>query len=272
MQFTNKFSIQWVSVCLLLAAATISAQEINISHCLKSCPDVSRPNNEVVLHHVYAAAVIPETGEVEWVAYRVLPESIGVASLLPRWREADRLLYGAQLGADLEQSPSFTQPDLSNAQDSEYRTNEIRVAAEDRGRLTPMTSFAATPFWPELNQLSNMSGLPQSMRTGPWSGLDQAINELTALVASLYVVAGPVVSRQSGGLNSESGRADAFFKVVSDGKRVAAFLFDANLPPHAHFCGQVSSLAEIEGQVSLVLFPDAELEDSAEMLAALGCS
>jgi hypothetical protein len=73
-------------------------------------------------------------------------------------------------------------------------------------------------------------------------------------------------------LNSESGRADAFFKVVSDGKRVAAFLFDANLPPHAHFCGQVSSLAEIEGQVSLVLFPDAELEDSAEMLAALGCS
>ena len=171
MQFTNKFSIQWVSVCLLLAAATISAQEINISHCLKSCPDVSRPNNEVVLHHVYAAAVIPETGEVEWVAYRVLPESIGVASLLPRWREADRLLYGAQFGADLEQSPSFTQPDLSNAQDSEYRTNEIRVAAEDRGRLTPMTSFAATPFWPELNQLSNMSGLPQSMRTGPWSDL-----------------------------------------------------------------------------------------------------
>ena len=80
------------------------------------------------------------------------------------------------------------------------------------------------------------------------------------------------MSRQSGGLNSESGRADAFFKVVSDGKRVAAFLFDANLPPHAHFCGQVSSLAEIEGQVSLALFPDAELEDSAEMLAALGCS
>ena len=39
-----------------------------------------------------------------------------------------------------------------------------------------------------LNQLSNMSGLPQSMRTGPWSGLDQAINELTA-VCPLYVVA-----------------------------------------------------------------------------------
>jgi len=96
MQFTNKFSIQWVSVCLLLAAATISAQEINISHCLKSCPDVSRPNNEVVLHHVYAAAVIPETGEVEWVAYRVLPESIGVASLLPSG--------GKQIGCCMERS------------------------------------------------------------------------------------------------------------------------------------------------------------------------
>ena len=272
MQFTQKFSIQWVSVCLLLAAATISAQEINISHCLRSCPDVSRPTNEVTLHHVFAAAVIPETGEVEWVAYRVLPESVGVASLLPRWREADRLLRGGQPGADLEQSPSFTQPDLSNAQDSEYRINEIRVAAEDRGRLTPMTSFAATPYWPELNQLSNMSGLPQSMRTGPWSGLDQAINELTALVASLYVVAGPIVSHQSVGRDSESGRTDAFFKVVSDGKRVAAFLFDANLPPHAHFCGQVSSLAEIEGQISLALFPDLKLSDSRELVVALGCS
>ena len=62
MQFTNKFSIQWVSVCLLLAAATISAQEINISHCLKSCPDVSRPTNEVSLHHVFAASVIPKPG------------------------------------------------------------------------------------------------------------------------------------------------------------------------------------------------------------------
>ena len=272
MQFTHKFSIQWVSVCLLLAAAKISAQEINIRHCRKNCPDGSRPTNEVTLHHVFAAAVIPETGEVEWVAYRVLPESIGVASLLPRWREADRLLHRGQRGADLEQSPGFTQPDLSNAQDSEYRTNEIRMAAEDRGRLAPMTSFAATPYWPELNQFSNMSGLPQSMRTGPWSGLYQAINELTTFVASLYVVAGPVVSHQSEGRNSESGRADAFFKVVSDGKWVAAFLFDANLPPHAHFFGQVSSLAEIEGQISLALFPGAKLSDSSELVAALGCS
>jgi len=255
-----------------MAAAGISAQEINISHCLNSCPDVSRPTNEVILHHLFASAVIPESGEVEWVAYRVLPESIGIASLLPRWWEADRLLHGGQRGADLEQTPSFVQPDLSNAQDREYRTYEIRVTAEDRGRLTPMTSFAATPYWPELNQLSNMSDLPQSMRTGPWSGLDQAINELTAMVAPLYVVAGPVLTRQGGGMNSESGRADAFFKVVSDGERVAAFLFDANLPPHAHFCGQASSLAEIEGQVSLALFPDAVLDDSAEMVAALGCS
>ena len=92
MRFIQKSSIRWVSVCLLMAAARIPAQEINISHCLNSCPDVSRPTNDVSLHHVFAAAVIPETGEVEWVAYRVLPESIGIASLLPRWWEADRLL------------------------------------------------------------------------------------------------------------------------------------------------------------------------------------
>ena len=80
------------------------------------------------------------------------------------------------------------------------------------------------------------------------------------------------MSHQSRGRSSESGRADAFYKVVSDGQRVAAFLFDANLPPHAHFCAQISTLAEIEGQVSLALFPDAELYDDAELVAALGCS
>ena len=53
------------------------------------------------------------------------------------------------------------------------------------------------------------------------------------------------MSQQSRGRSSESGRADAFYKVVSDGQRVAAFLFDANLPPHAHFCSD-QYLAEIE--------------------------
>ena len=272
MRFIHKFFILWVSLCFLMSGGQIPAQDINISHCLGNCPDVSRPTNEVTLHHVFAAAVIQETEEVEWVAYRVLRESIGVASLLPRWWEADRLLHEGQSAADLEQTPSFFQPDLSNALDSEYRISEVRMAAEDRGRLTPMTSFAATPYWPELNLLSNMARLPQSMRTGPWSGLDQAINELTAEVSSMYVVAGPVKLNQSGDWGVGSGRADAFFKVVSDGKRVAAFLFDATLPPHAHFCSQVSSLTDVEEKISLALFPGTELSESGDLVVALGCS
>ena len=272
MRFMRKFFIRWVSLCFLVAGGQTPAQEISISHCLRSCPDVSRATNEVTLHHVFAAAVIPETGGVEWVAYRVLPESIGVASLLPRWWEADRLLEKGQSADGLEQVPSFVQPDLSTAQDREYRTYEVQMVVEDKGRLTPLTSFAATPYWAELNLLSNMSGLPQSMRTGPWSGLDQAINELTASVTSVYVVAGPVKFRQSRNRYDGSGRADAFFKVVSDGKRVAAFLFDATLPPHAHFCSQISSLTEIEDKTSLALFPDAELSESGDLVVALGCS
>ena len=107
MRFTQKYSIRWVSACLLMAAVRISAQEINISHCFNSCPDVSRPTNEVSLHHLFAASVISETGEVEWVAYRVLPESIGIASLLPRWWEADRLLRGGQRTPPLSKRPAL---------------------------------------------------------------------------------------------------------------------------------------------------------------------
>ena len=109
-------------------------------------------------------------------------------------------------------------------------------------------------------------GLPQSMRTG-LVGLDQAINELTAVVALLYVVAGPVMSHQSTGRSSES-RADAFYKVVSDGQRVAAFLFD-KLPPTL-----ISALRSVLLRLRVKFlwhFPDAELDDD-ELVAALGCS
>ena len=119
---------------------------------------------------MFAAAVIPETGEVEWVAYRVLPESIWYRFPAATVVEADRLLRGGQRDAALEQTPGFVQPDLSNAQDREYRTGEIRMAAEDRGRSTPMTSFVATPYWPELNQQQYVRFAPVHANR-PWSGL-----------------------------------------------------------------------------------------------------
>jgi endonuclease G len=265
----RKYFIPWVSVCLLLPN-WVNAQQVHISHCLKACPTVSEQDNEVVLHHLYAASIVPQTGAVEWVAYRVLPDSVGVASLLPRYWLDDELLDAEVRLQISSPAANFVQPDLSSAQDREYRISEVQLVSEDRGRLAPLTSFAGTPYWSELNLLSNMTALPQPLRVGAWSGLDQAINELAALGSTLYVVAGPITVDDGRGSDIE-GNGMGFFKAISDGANVTTFLFDAELPPHAHFCAQLSRLETVEGAVSLALFPGIESRQGNELISQLGC-
>jgi len=136
--------------------------------------------------------------------------------------------------------------------------------------LAPLTSFAGTPYWSELNLLSNMSTLPQPLRAGAWSTLDQAINELAQQGPTLYVVTGPTAIGGGRETATEANRA-GFFKAISDGENVAAFLFDASLPPHAHFCAQLSTLETVESAVSLELFPGIETRQGAELVSQLGC-
>lgn len=265
----RKYFIPWVSFCLLLPN-WVNAQQVHISHCLKACPTVSKQDNEVALHHLYAASIVPQTGTVEWVAYRVLPDSVGVASLLPRYWLEDELLDAEVRLQISSPAANFVQPDLSNAQDREYRISEVQLVSEDRGRLAPLTSFAGTPYWSELNLLSNMSTLPQPLRAGAWSGLDQAINELVQQGPTLYVVTGPITIGGGRDTVTEGNRA-GFFKAISDGENVATFLFDARLPPHAHFCEQLSTLETVESAVSLALFPGIGTRQGAELVSQLGC-
>ena len=266
MRSMRRFSILWASV---LCAASAAGQTVHISHCLEACPEVSHADNEVVVRHLYAAAIDQNTGMAEWVAYRVLAESVGVASLLPRWWQQDELLTtSVQLEDDDE--PDFVQPDLSDAQDREYRINEISFTSDDQGRLAPMTSFAGTPYWDELNYLSNMSQLPQSLRMGAWSRLDQAANELVAESEQLYVVSGPLYS-YAGNSNSNPQSPSAYFKVISDGSAVAAFVFDSELPPHAHHCDQLASLQQIESRLDRQILPARPDLVESGLYQRLGC-
>lgn len=262
----QRFLILWAS---LLAAVSIQAQPVFISHCLQACPDVSRPDAEVVVRHLYAAAIDPDTGLAEWVAYRVLPDSVGVASLLPRYWQADELVSTGAVSLAESGSPSLVQPDLTDAQDREYRINEISFDAGDQGRLAPMTSFAGTPYWDELNKLSNMSPLPQALRLGSWSRLDQAINELTAEAGELYVVGGPLYSYS--GSQNEASLPTSYYKIVSDGESVATFVFSNALPIHAEYCDQVVSLSQVESQLDRQILPGLSGLNQQSLASSLGC-
>ncbi len=266
MMCMRRFLILWAS---LLLVASVQAQPVYISHCLGACPDVSHPETEVVVRHLYAAAIDPDSGLAEWVAYRVLPDSVGVASLLPRYWQADNLVSSSELAVEESDSPALVQPDLSDAQDREYRINEISFDTGDQGRLTPMTSFAGTPYVEELNYLSNMSPLPQSLRLGSWSRLDQAINELTADTGTLHVISGPLYSYS--GTTSDSQLPTSYFKVVSDGESVATFIFSSELPIHANHCDQTANLSQVESQLDRQLLPGLSGLNQQDLAAALGC-
>lgn len=175
MKFTLKFCIRWGSCILtLMTAPALSAQTVHIAHCAAGCPTGAPAANETVVRHLFAASINYQTGLADWIAYRVVPGSVGIASLLPReWQVDDLLAQG--ITEEIAATPGFVQPDLSNLQDRDYRITEFIINPEDRGRLVPMSSFAGTPYWDGLNYLSNMAPIPVGLRLGPWSRLDQAV-------------------------------------------------------------------------------------------------
>ena len=276
MKCISRFLIQWASLIVGLSLVGVCfAEQIHIAHCKDGCPasfsdSTSAVQSEIITRHLYAAS-ISSSGLADWVAYQVLPETVGVASLLPRYWRLDELSRVADaLASEVSESTRIVQPDLSDSQDRDYRINEVTLLEEDRGRLVPMTSFAGTPYWDELNYLSNMTLLPTALRTGAWSRLDQAVNELAQVGASYHVISGPIYSNEQRD-SSSILVPELFFKVVAGSDGLAAFGFPANVEPQASFCDFSLSLADLSSASGLIFFPNSNNLLPEDLIADLGC-
>lgn len=277
MKYTSKFLIQWASALLLtFGTAIAAAQTVHISHCLRQCPTGEAGTNELVVRHLFAASINQQTGLADWLAYRVLEGSVGVASLLPRlWARDDLLQSDLPNQQVTDSGPRITQADLQDQADLSYRISEFTINPEDRGRLAPMSSFAGTPYWDELNRLSNMSPIPSDLRTGSWSRLDQAVNEFAARSGEVYVISGPLYQIQqplNAAAQDDSNRPAAYFKVIATANAHAAFIFRQDMAPHARYCNQRSSLQQVEELSGLQLFPGLPTAGSSELHNEIGCA
>ncbi len=275
MKYTAKSFIRWASALSLLVAASANAQTVHISHCMAGCPvddsNMSADSNELVMRQLFAASINGETGLADWQAYRVLADSVGVASLLPRAWFEDNLVRGSAPPAETaDEAPQFVQSVSTDAEERSYQLNEIELLSEDQGRLVPMSSFAGTPYWEELNYLSNMAPLPFALRVGSWSRLDQAINALADRIGEVYIVSGPIYGAGTNGQGR--GSPSAYFKVVSTPGAMTAFIFDTDLQQHVGFCDQISSLDRVEAETGLRLYPQRENGFSATLHEQLNCS
>lgn len=274
MKYISKSFIRWASFFAVLAASTASGQTVHISHCMAGCPVVADriaiDDSELIVRQLYVAAINAENGLADWQAYRVLAASDGVASLLPRvWYEDPLVTKAPGVAESIDAAPRFVQSVSSDAEERNYQLSEITLLSADQGRLVPMSSFAGTPYWSELNFLSNMSPLPFELRVGSWSRLDQAINALADELGEVYVVSGPIYAE---GEAAEGVDPAAYFKVISTPDRLSAFIFESDVRQHASFCDQLSTLESVEEATGLRLFPQHPGVFADTLHAQLTCS
>lgn len=275
---TPLFAGLLLAVSTLFAQAAVS-QSVVVAQCQGQCPtyqavDASR-NSKLVIHHVYAAGLNSQTGFADWVAYRMTKEAIGVASLLSRSWQPDRL---ANIPDELEIMESVAaQVSLASISQSDNPYGggtPPPQQPENRARFAPITSFANTPYWRDLNNLTNMVPMPPPLRLGAWLRLEQSLNTLLALEDELYVITGPLyLITEPLSINSAAAEFNpaAYFKVVVDESGYAAFVFREDLAQSAAYCDQQSPLQQIEQVSGLVLFPGIKHGESAPLKSKLGC-
>jgi endonuclease G len=277
----NNLVSSLLGVCYLAFFASHGlAQNVMVSQCNGRCPSyqsaASEKNAKLVIHHVYAAALNEQTGLADWVAYRLTKEAIGVASLLSRDWQPDRLMSVPNELEIIESTAATISLASIQVNDNPYAgVNTAGPDKEDRARLAPITSFANTPYWPDLNNLTNMVPMPSDLRLGPWLRLEQALNGLAGKQGELYVISGPLflITEPLTSANSLAAfNPAAYYKVVTSGDDMAVFVFPNDLSQAESYCGYTTSLSDLETMSGLTLLPEKKRRTSRELLAQLGCS
>ncbi|GJM13221.1 MAG: DNA/RNA non-specific endonuclease [Pseudohongiella sp.] len=275
-----KYAAPLGATILLALPLSAPAQDIAITHCQGTCPSYSSglaaTRANVVVHNLYAAGLNGDTGMADWVAYRLTKGAIGVASLLPRFWQPDELVRvsGIEELAEAE-ALGFSLAEVSSGGNPYGGFNEPAIDVEERARLAPMTSFAQTPYWRELNNVSNMVAMPTPLRRGPWLQLEQTLNQIVSEENPLGVISGPLFiidQALSTNINSANLNPAAYFKVIVADSGIAAFVFTEGLAQTDRYCEQQSNLEQIELMSGLDLFPEQDPVPSAKLLRALGCN
>lgn len=249
-------SVRFLPLLLLLVAFGAQGQTYRIQHCYLGCPQGAGDSNPLVMRAIYTLSYNTELKTAEWVAYEVHPGAIGIASSLSRQPLEDNYVQDT-LKAD------------------DFLADEGQELV--RAQYVPLVSFAGTPYWREVNYLTNAVARSRSLSQGAWYGLDWAIRNLVNREGSVYVVAGPIYYPDREPLMLETSTPhrvpDAFFKVVIDGNdRAAAFLFPQDTAVHVHHCQLGVSIEELESLSGLDLFPEGGDNITLTLSQGLGCS
>ena len=240
------------------AGSPASGNEYLISHCLMGCPEGAPASNHLLIRSIYALSYNINHKSADWVAYRVSAATVGIASSLSRQPLTDG--YGLD---------TLTAADFA-------AVDELNMV---RAQYVPLVSFAGTPYWSEVNFLSNAVARTASLSQGAWYGLDWAVRNLVNREGELYVLTGPIYKDGVEALTLPTATPhrvpDGFFKLIANREgEVAAFRFDQDTSVGVHHCERRAQVGELEQETGLRFFPQRPAragQSSAGLFAALGC-
>lgn len=244
-----------VLVSLLALPGLGQAAELRIAHCLYGCPVGSSAQNHLILRPIYALSYNTRNKVADWVAYRLTAGSIGIASSLSRQPLADEFV-----------AQTLTEADFLEA-------DQVGLT---RAQFVPLVNFAGTPYWRDVNYMSNAVARSRNLNQGAWYGLEWSIRNLVNREEEVYIVTGPIFrdSPVTEGLAITTPHRvpDAFFKIiVSSDNRATAFIFDQALPVHVHHCDNRAQIEEIEEATGLQFFPESRRLSWGVLDESLGC-
>ena len=245
----------------LLSALSVNAETVRFAHCLGGCPVGAPASNQVIARSLYTLSYNVDHKVADWVAYIVTPGSIGVATNLSRQPRTDPFV-----------ADTLQPEDVVTADDGEQDGHLVL------NYFTPLVSFAGTPFWQEINFLTNMVPRNSELNRGSWYGLEWAVRNLANRTDGLYVITGPVYDREfvtvAQTLETDTLHRipTGFFKVVVDNEgRAGVFTFPQDLPFHIHHCDRLASLDEVERLTGLDLLPELPHLPLGDLSESLGC-
>ena len=231
------------------------AAQLRIAHCLYGCPVGSSSESHLILRPIYALSYNTHNKVADWAAYRVTSGSIGIASSLSRAAMIDDFV-----------EETLSEADFINAEEHGLT----------RALLVPLVNFAGTPYWNEVNYLSNAVARSRNLSLGAWYGLEWSIRNLVNRESEVYILTGPIFRETPVAASLETQARhrvpDAFFKiVVSADNRATAFIFDQDLPVHVHHCDSRTTIDEIEKATGLEFFSENPRLVSGLLDASMGC-
>ncbi|MAM48441.1 MAG: hypothetical protein CMP90_05785, partial [Gammaproteobacteria bacterium] len=201
-----------------------AAQSYKITHCYQGCPEGTSDSNHLVIRPIYTLSYNTNRKSADWVAYKVSVASIGIASSLPRLPRIDSFVPDTLTGNDFLRA---------------------EIVGMVRSQYVPIVDFAGTPYWNEVNYLTNSVAQTKGLAQGAWNGLDWAVRNLVNREGEAYVLTGPIFKTEPTVSNLPADAPhrvpDAFFKIIITRGLGAAFMLEQDSPIYLHHCEQRTS-------------------------------